>query len=72
MTQLQRILIVLGSAVGFQLASALAQVGAGDLMDWRRWLLGLAVGCLNALGIAAVALKTAGGLSMAPNPRDEF
>jgi len=64
MTNLQRFLIVVGSAILFQVAGVLANVGADDLADWKGWLAGAAVGIANAIGVAVLALKTSGGLSV--------
>ena len=68
MTKLQGILIVVGSALGFQIASSLAALSADDLTDWKGWLVSALVGCANAVGVSLVALKTMGGLSLPKRP----
>ena len=63
MTKIQLGLIVVGSAVVFQAGSALAGLTVEDLADPKRWAVGAVVGIANSVGVAIVALKTAGGLS---------
>lgn len=64
MTKFQAVLITVGSAVGLQIAGQLAGVTEADLADWGQWLFSLGVGALNAVGVAIIALKTTGGLSL--------
>lgn len=64
MTTLQKILIVVGTAAGFQLAQVLAGLSAGDLVEPRRLAVSAIVSIANAVGVALIALKTAGGLSL--------
>lgn len=63
MTKIQLGLIVVGSAVVFQAGTALAGLSVDDLADPKSWAIGAAVGIANSVGVAIVALKTAGGLS---------
>jgi hypothetical protein len=66
LTKLQLGLIVVGSAVLFQVAGSLQTLSTDDLTDWKGWLVGVGIGVLNSVGVAVVALKTAGGLSKSP------
>lgn len=64
LTKLQTILIVVGSAVGLQVASALVDISPDDLAEPGTWLKGLLIGVLNAIGVSIIALKTTGGLTL--------
>ncbi len=64
MTVLQRILIVASTAVLVQFAVALSTLELGALDDWRSWAAGVVVGCAQSAGVAVIALRTAGGLSL--------
>jgi len=63
MTKVQLGLLVVGAAVLFQAGTALAALSTDDLADPKSWAIGAAVGIANSVGVAIVALKTAGGLS---------
>ena len=69
MTNLQRLLIVAGTAALFQVGTILATFSAENLVDWRSWLVSALVGVAQAVGVAVLAVRTAGGLSVeAPKP----
>lgn len=62
-TWLQTAMIVVGSAVLFQLAAVFATADPADIIaDPQRWLIGAAMGIINVAGVSLLALKTAGGL----------
>lgn len=63
MTNLQKILIVIGTAAGLQVAQLLAGLKPDDLLEPRQLAVTLLVSVANAVGIALVALKTTGGLT---------
>jgi hypothetical protein len=64
MTNIQKILIVGGTAAVFQIAQLLAGVGPDDLLEPRKLLVSAIISVANAVGIALVALRTTGGLSV--------
>jgi hypothetical protein len=63
-TKVQRILLIVGTAVGFQLATIAATFDAEAVTDWQAWLVSVLAGAANAAGVAIIATRTAGGLSV--------
>lgn len=66
MTNFQKVLIVVGTAALFQVAQVLAGIGPEDLIEPRKLFVTVLVSVANAVGLAVIALKTTGGLTMAP------
>lgn len=64
MTKLQAALITIGSAILFQVGQALANLSENEINDWESWAVGVGIGVANAIGIAIIALKTAGGVTL--------
>lgn len=64
MTKIQSLLITIAGAILFQIGGAFTNLKQEDLIDWKRWAIGLGVGVFNAIGVAIIAWKTTSGLSL--------
>lgn len=58
-TRLVKLLIVIATAVGVQVATVLANLDLSQVDDWRTWLAGVLVGIANAVGTSVLAFKAA-------------